>query len=96
MSQVTITIGQETEGENHWSYDVFVVDGDVRHAYTVKLGWSDYDLWSHGRVSPETVVRAAFEFLLQRESATSILRRFDCSRIRRTYPDIDAQLPKMI
>jgi hypothetical protein len=92
----TIIIGRETEEPNRWRYAVTVEDGGRRHEYDVTLGWSDYDLWSHGRVAPEKVVYAAFEFLLQREPATSILARFDCSVIRRYFPDVDAQLPRMV
>ncbi len=92
----TITIGTETEETNRWRYAVTVEDGGRRHAYDVTLSWSDYDLWSHGRVAPEKVVKAAFEFLLQREPATSIMSKFDCAVIRRYFPDVDAELPKMM
>ena len=92
----TIEIGTETEGSNHWSYEVQVVDGEVRHDFRVTLGWSDYDLWSHGRVAPQRVVKAAFEFLLAREPVTSILPKFDCSVIRRYFTDVDRELPKLI
>jgi hypothetical protein len=91
-----IEISTETDGENKWSYEVFIHDSGRRHAYVVTLSWSDYDLWSHGRVAPEKVVRAAFEFLLDREPASSILAKFDCSQIRRYFPEVDRELPKMI
>ncbi len=89
-----IDIGTETEGNNHWDYDVSVVAGGATHRYTVRLGWSDYDLWSRGRVAPERVVRAAFEFLLERQPAAEIRSRFDCSVIRRHYPEVDRELPR--
>lgn len=91
-----IDVLTETEGHNHWSYEVRVSDAGRRHDYRVTLNWADYDLWSHGRVSPYKVVAAAFEFLLQRESAENILARFDCSLIRRRFPCVDAELPKMV
>lgn len=91
-----ITIGTETEEQNRWRYAVTVEDGGATHRYDVTLSWSDYDLWSHGRVAPEKVVRAAFEFLLSREPATSILSKFDCAVIRRYFPDVDAELPKLV
>ena len=91
-----IQIGIETEGKNHWSYEVTVDDGGERYDYHVTLSWSDYDLWSRGRVAPEKVVRAAFEFLLEREPASSILGRFDCSLIRRYFAEVDRELPKMV
>jgi len=91
-----IHIGREIEGRNQWSYDVQVEDQGDSHDYHVTLSWSDYDLWSHGRVAPEKVVRAAFEFLLERESPSMILAKFDCSVIRRYFPAVDQELPKLI
>jgi hypothetical protein len=92
----TIDIGPETEGPNNWSYDVTVTDGGRSYEYRVTLGWSDYDLWSHGRVAPEKVVDAAFRFLLNNEPASSILTKFDCSIIRRYFPHVDEELPKLL
>ena len=91
-----IEVGSETEGKNNWQYQVSVKDDGHTHNYQVTLSWPDYDLWSHGRVAPEKVVYAAFEFLLAHEPATSILSKFDCSLIRRYFPEVDAELPKMI
>ena len=94
MSKVSIRT--ETEGANFWSYEVRVRDNGQSYDYNVTLSWSDYDFWSHGRVAPELVVRAAFEFLLVKESPTTILPKFDCSRIRRVFPDVDQELPNML
>ena len=91
----SITIGVESEGKNNWSYQVRVRDGSTDYDYQVTLSWSDYDLWSHGRKAPQIVVHAAFEFLLAREPASSIQRRFDCSVIRRYFPEVDRELPGM-
>ena len=92
----SITIGPETEEANRWRYAVTVEDAGTQHSYDVTLSWSDYDLWSHGRVAPEKVVKAAFDFLLAREPATSILARFDCAVIRRYFPEVDSELPKLL
>lgn len=89
-----IEIGPETEGANHWSYDVRVFENGRTHDYKVTLSFQDYDHWSHGRVAPSQVVRAAFAFLLDREPAGAILSQFDCSVIRRYFPEVDEQLPK--
>lgn len=91
-----IEIGQETEGNNQWTYDVQVHDGGRTHRYRVTLSFSDYDLWSKGRVSPSRVVEAAFEFLLEQESPGEILSKFDCSVIRRYFPAVDKSLPKRV
>ena len=91
-----IEIGQETEAANHWSYDVRVFDSGRTHDYKVTLSFQDYDHWSHGRVAPSQVVRAAFAFLLDREPASAILSKFDCSVIRRYFPEVDTQLSKYL
>ena len=91
-----IEIGEEKEGESQWSYDVTVYDGGKAHAYQVTLSFQDYDHWSHGRVPPEQVVRAAFRFLLDREPASAILSKFDCSVIRRYFPEVDQQIGKYL
>ena len=96
MATQRIEVATETEGSNHWRYLVHVHEETGRRDYHVTLGWSDYDLWCHGRMAPEKVVRAAFEFLLQREPARAILARFDCSIIRRYFPEVDADLPRLI
>lgn len=91
-----IEIGTETEGDSGWTYEVRVFDSGRTHDYEITLSFSDYDLWSHGRVAPSRVVDAVFRFLLQNESATAILSRFDCSLIRRYFPKVDRELPKMV
>lgn len=92
----TIEIGTETEGKNHWAYEVAVRDNGHVYRYQVTLGWSDYDLWSHGRVAPERVVKAALGFLLEKEPAESIQSKFDCAVIRRYFPEVDRELPGKI
>jgi len=91
-----IEIGEETEGKNHWAYEVSVYDDGKRHEHQVTLSWSDYDLWSHGKVAPHEVVKAAFAFLRAREPASSILSKFDCSIIRRYFAEVDSELPRML
>ena len=91
-----IEIGTETEGEKGWTYQVSVFEAGRRHEYDVTLSFSDYDLWSHGRVAPSRVVEAAFRFLLDNESAKDILSHFDCALIRRYFPQVDQELPKMV
>ena len=91
----SIEVKTETEGRNCWQYDVRVTGNGPSLDYQVTLSWSDYDLWCRGRVAPQRVVHAAFEFLLSKEAASDILPKFDCSLIRRYFPDVDQDLPKM-
>ena len=91
-----VEVGLETEGPNNWGYEVRVFEGGRTHQYKVTLGWADYDLWCHGRVPPSRVVHVAFKFLLEREPASAIFSKFDCSVIRRYFPDVDKELPKRL
>ena len=42
-----------------------------------------------GRITIEELVRRSFDFLLEREPNTSILRRFDLSVIARYFPEYE-------
>ncbi len=91
-----IEVGQETEQANHWAYTVRVFDNGRAHDFVVTLSFQDYDLWSRGRVAPSRVIDAAFRFLLANEPATAILPKFDCSVIRRYFPQVDRELPELL
>jgi hypothetical protein len=45
-----------------------------------------------GHVTPERFVRASFEFLLERESAASILREFSVDVISQYFPAYPAEI----
>ncbi len=53
----------------------------VRPEYAQKL--------TSGKISGEELVKNSFEFLLARESNTSILRSFDLSVIARYFPEYE-------
>jgi hypothetical protein len=43
-------------------------------------------------IAPEELVRTSFEFLLEREPASSILRKFSLDVISRYFPDYPAEI----
>ena len=45
-----------------------------------------------GHVASEELVRSSFEFLLEREPASSILRKFSLDIISRYFPDYPAEI----
>ncbi len=45
-----------------------------------------------GHVAPEELISASFEFLLEREPATSILREFSLDVISQYFPGYPAQI----
>jgi hypothetical protein len=69
------------------SYDV-TIDGASRHRVSVPERFGDEDL--------ERVVRASFEFLLEREPASSILAEFSLDVIGRYFPEYENDLPRRL
>jgi hypothetical protein len=91
-----VTIRKEAAGESGWRYEVAVADAGRTHAFDVTLARADYERWAASAVPPAEVVRAAFAFLLDREPVTSILTAFDCAVIRRYFPEVDRELPRLL
>jgi len=70
------------------TFEVTVESGTTtRHRVTVQP--NHYRHLTGGAVPPETLVEKSFEFLLERESNTSILSSFDLSVIRRYFPEYE-------
>ena len=88
-----VDIETETETATNWLFGVSVFAGGRVHRLQVTLGFQDYDLWSRGRVAPSRVAEACVRFLLQRAEADDLSAAFDCAALRRTFPEIDTELP---
>jgi hypothetical protein len=62
------------------------------HEVSVK---ADYALkLTAGKLNTAQLVKKSFEFLLERESNTSILRSFDLSEIARYFPEYESVIAK--
>jgi hypothetical protein len=75
--------------------DGWVCEVTLEHSlHTVTVTASDLRRWGRGAggESVEDLVRRSFEFLLEREPPSSILRRFDLSVIERYFPDYDQRM----
>ncbi len=51
---------------------------------------------THGKVSTETLVEKSFEFLLDREPNTSILRTFDLKVISQYFSEYETEIAKYL
>lgn len=91
-----IEILTETEAARSWVFEVRIFDAGRRHDYRLTLGWADYDLWCRGRLAPQQVARAVMAFLLSREPASAILPTFDCSVVRRYFPEVDKEIGQFL
>jgi len=77
------------------TYEVTVA-GRSTTKHTVTVDASYYQKLTDGRVPPEKLVEKSFEFLLERESNTSILRSFELPVIGRYFPEYETTIRKML
>jgi hypothetical protein len=73
-----------------------VVEGGTNTIHKVTVTPSYYEKLTGRRVSPEALVEKSFEFLLERESNTSILRSFDLPVIGRYFPEYEKVIKGML
>ncbi|HSI25215.1 MAG TPA: hypothetical protein VK952_06295 [Methylotenera sp.] len=60
------------------------------HLVTVQADYAQK--LTNGRIGNTELLKKSFEFLLQRESNTSILRSFDLSVISRYFPEFEREI----
>ena len=77
------------------TFEVTVVAATTT-THKVTLKPSDYENLTDKSVPPEVLVEKSFEFLLERESNTSILRAFDLPVIGRYFPEYERVIKGML
>ena len=76
--------------DNH-SFEVRVeAKSPTIHVVTLQPAYAEK--LAAGKISAEVLIEKSFEFLLARESNTSILRSFDLSVIARYFPDYEDEI----
>jgi hypothetical protein len=76
------------------SFEVTVNDrNSTTHLVTVQPQYAE--LLTAGRMPVSRLVSRSFEFLLEREPNTSILRSFDLSVIARYFPEYESTIKKL-
>jgi len=73
-----------------------VVEAETTTRHKVTLKPSYYGKLTGNRVTAEVLVEKSFEFLLERESNTSILRSFDLPVIGRYFPEYESVIKEML
>lgn len=80
---------------NGWECTVNVDDNGETH-HRVRVTRKDLARLDPGATDPVALVRASFDFLLEREPKESILREFDLTVISRYFPDYEAEIRRRI
>lgn len=92
MAEITITSSETVEG---WVFEVRVSEDAKETRHQVWLTRAQHDRLGTA-VDPEELVRASFEFLLQRESKESIESEFDLTEISRYFPTFEREVRWLI
>lgn len=86
-----IKIGMIAETDFGWEFEVDV-DG---RAYQVMLAEDYFYRLTAGKITPKELVERSFEFLLARESPSSILGEFDLKQINQYFPEYETEITKL-
>ena len=80
---------------NSGTFEV-TVSSRATTTHTVTLSEAYYEKLTNNKVTPEVLVEKSFEFLLERESNTSILRSFELGVISSFFSDYEEIITQMI
>ncbi len=89
MTTIEVDASKTTSG---WRCRVRVDDGGSATEHTVQVTSADLARLAPGATDPTDLVRRSFEFLLEREPRTAILREFDVLVIQRYFPEYEAAI----
>lgn len=83
----------EATGPDTWRV---TVESERTTTHEVTVSPACYERLTGGKVSVETLLEKSFEFLLERESNTSILDRFDLPVIGQYFPEYENTITGML
>ena len=92
MSDITVT-RERSAGDDRMRFRVTVGDRGSSTEHDVTVSAADLDRLAAGR-TPESFVRACFEFLLEREPKESILRAFAVDEIENYFPEFEREISR--
>lgn len=81
---------------NPSTFKVTVEDNKTTTSHTVNLSPSYYKKLTGQKIPEEELIEKSFEFLLARESNTSILSSFDLPIIGRYFPEYENSIRELL
>ena len=83
---------QKTGFETYW----VKVEATSMTTHTINLNDAYCEKLTGGQVSPETLIKKSFEFLLEHENNSTILSRFELSEIGQYFPQYEQDIVKRL
>jgi hypothetical protein len=93
VRELTVACSPRADG---WTCEVTVGSDPHRTAHTVLVPATTLGSLAPGHGDPERLVAASFAFLLEREPASSILRRFALDEIARYFPEYPDEIARLV
>lgn len=87
---------KQTQSAQGYAFQVTITERGGQTEHRVTLSRADYERLSDGKASPAALVKASFEFLLEREPKEAILRTFDLPVIGRYFPEYEREIKKRL
>jgi len=81
-----------TKSDDPYEFNVTVRERGTETRHRVTMADATYSQLAGERATPERVIEAAFEFLLEREPKESILSSFDVTVISRYFPSFEEEI----
>jgi hypothetical protein len=91
LTQIGVDCRPEAGG---WQCRVQLTDERGTGEHEVRVAQSDLERLAPGAADPEDLVRRSFEFLIEREPRSSILREFDLPVIGRYFPEYESSIQR--
>jgi len=91
--QIEVEVGEADGGG--WVATVTVVEGTASTRHRVRIATEELARLVPGATA-EALVRASFEFLLEREPKESILREFEIGVIGRYFPEYEREIGRLV
>ncbi len=82
--------------DDGWRCRVTVRDDGTETSHEVDVSLADLERLNPGSADPVRLVRASFEFLLEREPKESILRSFDLPVIGRYFAEYETEVRRRL
>ena len=81
-----------TKSDDPYGFEVRVATRGTETRHRVTMTGATYQKLAGEKASPERVIEAAFEFLLDREPKESILGSFDVKVISSYFPNFESEI----
>ncbi|KXA93176.1 hypothetical protein AKJ64_01235 [candidate division MSBL1 archaeon SCGC-AAA259E17] len=73
-------------------FSVIVEEGGSKTEHTITVSDDYYDKLTEGKISKKELIERSFDFLLDRESKESILKKFDLKKINNYFPEYEEEV----